>query len=140
MRYWMETRDVMFSWRINFWHINILGTPPLEWYYAVIYKRMKDFKKKLIYFQAFFVDFKGCPMKPRSWYISPCKRYMTEIFERETICWKWFLRWRFVRKNRCLEKYCINQEPLIDTQTAFLLWFLFCLELKDNHCVILVIL
>ena len=58
--------DVMCSWRLNFWDINFLGTPPLEWYYALIHTRKKDFKKKLIYFRAFFVDFIGYSIKPRS--------------------------------------------------------------------------
>ena len=47
----------MFSWMFDFWNINFLGTSPLEWYYAFIHTRKKDFKKKPIYFRAFFVDF-----------------------------------------------------------------------------------
>ena len=31
---------------------------------------------------------------------------------------------------------CINWQSLIDTQIAFLFWFLFYLGLKYNHCVI----
>ena len=31
---------------------------------------------------------------------------------------------------------CINQQSLIDAQTKFLFWFLFYLQLKDNHFVI----
>ena len=56
----------MFNWRFNFWDINFLGTPPLEWYYALIDTGKKDLKKKLNYFRAFFVDFKGYSIKPRS--------------------------------------------------------------------------
>ena len=64
--YWTKIRDVMFSWRFNFWDINFLGAPPLEWYYVHIHTRKKDFKKKLIYFRAFFVDVIGYSIKPRS--------------------------------------------------------------------------
>ena len=55
----MEMRDVTFSWRIKFWDVNFLGTPPLKCYSALTYKRQKNFKKKLIYFWTFFVDFIG---------------------------------------------------------------------------------
>ena len=40
-----KSRDVMCCWRINFWGINFLGTPPLEWYYVLIHKRKKTLKE-----------------------------------------------------------------------------------------------
>ena len=46
--------------------INFPGTPPLDWYYVIIHTRKKDFKKKLIYFWAFFVDLMGIPLSPRA--------------------------------------------------------------------------
>ena len=58
--------DVMCSWRINFWGINFLGSPSLEWHYALIHTRKKELKKKLIYFWAFFGDLIGYSIKPRS--------------------------------------------------------------------------
>ena len=61
-----KIRDVMFSWRFDFWNVNFLGSPPLEWYYALIHTRKKYFKKKLIYFRAFFVGFIWSSIKPRS--------------------------------------------------------------------------
>ena len=51
----------MFSWRINFWDVSFLGTPPLE---CLIYTKKKNFKKKLIYFRAVFVDFMRYPTEP----------------------------------------------------------------------------
>ena len=56
----------MCSWEINFWDINFLGTPSLEWYYALIHTRKKELKKKLIYFWALFVDLIGYSIKPWS--------------------------------------------------------------------------
>ena len=38
----------MYSWRINFWDLNFLGTWPLEWHYALIHTRKKEPKKKLL--------------------------------------------------------------------------------------------
>ena len=35
----MKIIDVMCSWRINFWDINFLGTPPLDWYYTLFHTR-----------------------------------------------------------------------------------------------------
>ena len=41
-------RDVMSSWRINFWDINFLGVPSLEWYYEEMKKNYQHCLTKIL--------------------------------------------------------------------------------------------